>query len=246
MAIGKCPLEPLSLGCRPAEEQVVDWVLVEMLGQECRTPREVTVCQPDLAPIDMSTGRRPLGGGVAARGRRAADIPPVLPVSVWSTALKQRWIFEELAETVFKHAHLLVIDAGHAISLCLGQDGLQLQEMRVMRHDDLVLHPDWQLDRAKPQVQWAGNQHEPSGARSLELIVEPPLEHADAVRDQRLELRLLDLGALARLVRQYCERAQVVCWTRPVSTVHIQIARGDDRSAMSVGEIADRPRESAA
>ena len=136
-----------------------------------------------------------------------------------------------------------MIDEGHAISFCLGQDGLELQEMRVVRHDDFVLHPDWQLDRAKPQIEWAGNQHEPSGARSLEVIVEPPLEHADAVRDHRLELRLLDLGALSRLVRENGERAHIVCWTRPVSTVHIQIARGDDRSAVSVGEIADRPLE---
>ena len=79
--IRKRPLEPLSLWCRPAEEQMVDWVLLEMLGQERRRSREVTVCQPDLAPIDMRTGRRPPGGGVAARGRRAADIPPVLTVS---------------------------------------------------------------------------------------------------------------------------------------------------------------------
>jgi hypothetical protein len=143
---------------------MVDRVLVEMLGQECRRPGEVPVCQPDLAPIDMSTGRRPPGGGVAGRGRRAADTPPVLPVPVWSATLKQRWILDELAETVFEHTHLLVIDEGHAISFCPNEDGLELQEMRVARHDDLVLHPDGQLDCAKPRIEWAGGQHEPAGA----------------------------------------------------------------------------------
>jgi hypothetical protein len=80
----------------------------------------------------------------------------------------------------------------------------------------------------------------------LELTVEPPLEHPDTIRNRRLELRRLDLGALSQLLRENGERGQVVRATRPVTTVHVQVAGGDDRGAVFVGEVADRPLESAA
>src|ERR1035437_2827798 len=111
----------------------------------------MALCQRDLAAIDMSARRRPPSGSVSGRCRRTADIPPALPLSVWRRALEQRWILGQLAETILKHTHLLVVDDSHPETFGRGKDGLKLQEMRAVCGDDLVLHSDRPLDHPKPR-----------------------------------------------------------------------------------------------